>query len=104
MRNMIQRFSKAWAAFAVGAFIGTTGISNAEQPSAWKFWPFRSTPKPVAASPSPSRQEPPPVVRPQQTPVQVAPASFHAPLTSSAPNNIEPFPLPPGAPSAYELY
>src|SRR5262245_33950126 len=87
------------------AFIFSAPIaSQAAEPNTWNFWPFRSVQKSAATSTSTNKQELPPVARPQPAPVQIAPASFQAPLTSSPPKNIEPFPLLPGAPSAYELY
>src|SRR4051794_11953462 len=61
--------------------------SNAAEPSVWKLWPFRSKP-----------------TQPNITVSPVAPASFQAPLSSPAPDNIEPFPLPPGFPTANDLY
>src|SRR5581483_11189225 len=81
-----------------------TIASDAAEPNTWRFWPFRSTPKPVAANSSSKSQKLPPVVRPQAAPVQVAPASFQSPLTGSAPKNIEQLSLPPSGQSAYDLY
>ncbi len=83
--------------------ISIVSLAKAVEPSGWKIWPFGSTQKP-APSASPKAPQPAPIVRPVAAPVQVAPASYQAPLPNPAPANVDPFPLPPGAASAQELY
>src|SRR3954463_10643001 len=91
---MIVKHAFRYASFSVplrlcaSAFILLAGsTAQAAEPSTWKLWPFRSVQKAAPAS----------------APVQVAPASFQAPLPGPS-QPTDPFPLPNGAPGVYELY
>lgn len=106
---MVQRFTKTWSAGVLSAVVAATSILGAEPSSPWKLWPFRPAAQKPASKPVATKTpELAPIVRPQPAPVVIAPASFQSPLPQPHPENLpansEPFPLPPGFPSANDLY
>src|SRR6476660_10329805 len=87
---------------AIGLVMASTSV--AAEPAAWKWWPFQqAAPKAIAptnAAPQPQKQFEAPL------PPVVSPAAYQPALNEAAKltRPIEPFPLPPGAMTADELY
>src|SRR5438067_2068558 len=73
---------------AFALLLSTFSTTTAAEPTGSKLWPFRAVQRPAATS----------------APVRVAPASFQSSLPSPVPQSGDPFPLPAGAASPYDLY
>ena len=87
-----------WNRLALAIWLVMASTSISAEPAQWKLWPFgQAAPKTTAPPPMKPETQPAPVV---------TPATYQSALSEAAKltRPAEPFPLPPGAMTAEELY